>query len=84
MNLTLQEFDRTEYLLGKSRLSYLTHEDETELRGLIVKEHALAKDSSIEELIESGLILVGLYFLSCSYVATCQISQIIYKGIMTF
>jgi hypothetical protein len=64
MNLTLQEIERMEYLLGKSRLSYLTHEDETELRCLVVREQPLVKDSSIEKVIERGLILVGLYIVT--------------------
>ncbi len=53
-----------EYLLGKSRLSYLNREEESELRYLITKENPSAKDSSMDELIKLGLILVGLYFLS--------------------
>ena len=64
MNLTLQEFERMEYLLGKSRLSYLTQEDETELRCLIMKEQPLVKCSSIEELIERGLLIVGLHVVT--------------------
>ncbi|KCZ71331.1 hypothetical protein ANME2D_02058 [Candidatus Methanoperedens nitroreducens] len=64
MNLTPQEAGRMEYLLGKSRLSYLTNKEEEELRYLITKEQPSAKDSSIDELIKLGLILVGLYFLS--------------------
>lgn len=64
MNLTHQEAERMEYLLGKSRLSYLNREEESELRYLITKENPSAKDISMDELIKLGLILVGLYFLS--------------------
>ncbi len=64
MNLTSQEAGRMQYLLGKSRLSYLTKKEESELRYLISKENPLAKDSSMDELIKLGLILVGLYILS--------------------
>ncbi len=64
MNLTPQETGRMEYLLGKFRLSFLTHDEESELRYLISKEQPLAKDSSLDELIERGLILVGLHTLT--------------------
>ncbi|HLB69667.1 MAG TPA: hypothetical protein VJJ51_01340 [Candidatus Methanoperedens sp.] len=64
MNLTHQEAERMEYLLGKSRLSYLNREEESELRYLVTKENPSAKDGSMDELIKLGLILVGLYFLS--------------------
>lgn len=63
MNVTYKEAQRMEYLLGKSRLSYLNKE-ESELCSLISKENPSAKDSSIDELIKLGLILVGFYFLS--------------------
>lgn len=64
MNLTSQEAGRMEYLLGKSRFSYLTHEEEADLRYLITKEQPSAKDSSLEDLIKLGLILIGLYILA--------------------
>jgi len=64
MNLTPQDAGRMEYLLGKSRLSFLTSEEQTELRYLITKEQPSAKDSSLEDLIKLGLILVGLYILA--------------------
>ncbi len=64
MNLTPQDVERMEYLLGKSRLSYLTKKEESILRDLIVKENPSAKDNSLDELIKLGLILVGLYVLS--------------------
>ncbi len=63
MNLTPQEINRMEYLLGKFRLSSLTHHEKSELRYLISKEQPLAKNSPLDELIERGLILVGLYTL---------------------
>jgi len=64
MNLTPQETERLEYLLGKSKFSSLTRKEESELRYLITKEQPSARDSSIEELIKLGLVLVGLYFLA--------------------
>lgn len=64
MNLTPQEVERMEYLLGKSRLSYLTKKEEYVLRDLIAKENPSAKDNSLDDLIKLGLILVGLYILS--------------------
>ena len=64
MNLTPQEVGKMEYLLGKSRLSYLTKKEEYVLRDLIAKENPSAKDNSLDDLIKLGLILVGLYILS--------------------
>ena len=64
MNLTPQEVERMEYLLGKSRLYHLTNNEEYVLRDLIAKENPSAKDNSLDELIKLGLILVGLYILS--------------------
>jgi len=64
MNVTPQEIERMEYLLGKSRLSYLTKKDESVLRSLIAKENSSADDSSLDDLIKFGLIIVGLYILS--------------------
>ncbi|VVB56160.1 Uncharacterised protein [uncultured archaeon] len=64
MNLTSQEVERMEYLLGKSRLSYLTKKEESILRDLIVKENPSAKDNSLDDLIKLGLTLVGLYVLA--------------------
>ncbi len=64
MNLTPQEVERMEYLLGKSRLSYLTKKEDSVLRYLIAKENPSAKDSPMDDLIKLGLILVGLYILS--------------------
>lgn len=64
MNLTSQEVERMEYLLGKSRLNHLTNKEEYVLRDLITKENPSAKDNSLDELIKLGLILVGFYILS--------------------
>ena len=64
MNLTPQETEQMEYLLGKSKLSSLDHKEEDELRYLITKERPSAEDSSLDELITLGLILVGLYIFA--------------------
>lgn len=64
MNLTPQEYERMEYLLGKSRLSYLTKKEESILRSLIAKENSSAENSSLDDLIQLGLALVGLHILS--------------------
>ena len=64
MNLTLQETERLEYLLGKSKFSFLTKKEESNLRYLITKEQPSAENSSIDELIKLGLVIVGLYFLA--------------------
>ncbi|NMG83483.1 MAG: hypothetical protein GIS02_04670 [Methanosarcinales archaeon] len=64
MNLTPQETERLEYLLGKSKFNIPTKKEESELRYLITKEQPSAENSSIDELIKLGLVLVGLYFLA--------------------
>jgi len=64
MNLTPQETEKLEYLLGKSKFNFLTHEDKAELRYLITKEQPSAEDISLDELIKLGLILVGLYIFA--------------------
>ena len=64
MNLTPQEAEKMEYLLGKSKFSILNHNEEAELRDLIIKEQPSAEDSSLDELIKLGLILVGLYIVA--------------------
>ncbi len=64
MNLTPQETKKLEYLLGKSKFNALTKKEESELRYLITKEQPSAEDSSLDELIKLGLVLVGLYFLA--------------------
>jgi hypothetical protein len=52
------------YLLGKSKFSFLNHKEEAELRYLVTKEQPSAEDSSLDELIKLGLILVGLYIVA--------------------
>jgi len=64
MNLTPQETKRLEYLLGKSKFKKKNKKEESELRYLITKEQPSASDSSLDELIKLGLVLVGLYFLA--------------------
>ena len=64
MNLTYSETERLEYLLGKSKFSSLTKKEEYELRNLITKERPSAENSSIDDLIALGLILVGLYIFA--------------------
>ena len=64
MNLTPQEAEKLEYLLGKSKFNSITQEEKAELRYLITKEQPSAEDSSLDELINLGLILVGLYILA--------------------
>ena len=64
MNLAPQETEKLEYLLGKSKFNDLTKKEESELRYLITKEQPSAEDSSLEELIKLGLVLVGLYYLA--------------------
>lgn len=63
MSLNLQDFVRMQYLLGKARAGSLSFEEESELRNLIVHEQPSVQTSSTEELINTGLILVGLYLL---------------------
>lgn len=65
MNLTPQETERMQYLLGKSRAGLsLNPDEENELRDVISKEQPLARENSMDELIKLGLILVGLYVLA--------------------
>ena len=64
MNLTPSETKRLEHLLGKSKFSYLNKKEESELRYLITKERPSAENSSIDDLIALGLILVGLYIFA--------------------
>ncbi len=64
MNLMPHEANRMQYLLGKYRHTTLTPEEEIELRNLITKEQPYAKNSSLDDLIKLGLILVGIYILA--------------------
>ena len=63
MTLAPGEFNRMQYLLGKSKHSYLTPYEENELRGYIEREQPNAKNKSLEDLIALGLIIVGIYAL---------------------
>lgn len=63
MSLTKTEFNKMEYLLGKAKVQGLTPSEERELRMYVSKERPSAKNSSLEDLIALGLILVGIYLL---------------------
>ena len=63
MILSKKEFNRMEYLLGKHRLSVLSFQDENELRNLIVKERPSARNSVLDDLINLGLVFVGVHVL---------------------
>ncbi|MFZ3169023.1 MAG: hypothetical protein WA130_15530 [Candidatus Methanoperedens sp.] len=64
MTYTFDEFNRMQYLLGKSKHNPLTFPEQNELRTLIAKENPYAQNSSLDDLIKLGLVLVGLYILS--------------------
>ena len=64
MSLTNSEFNKLEYLLGKSRVEKLSSDEELKLRELILIEQPSAEDNSLDELIKIGLILVGIYLLA--------------------
>ncbi len=64
MTYTLDEFNRMQYLLGKSKHNPLTFPEQNELRALIARENPYAKNSSLDDLIKLGLILVGIYILA--------------------
>ncbi|NJD76193.1 MAG: hypothetical protein FIB08_03740 [Candidatus Methanoperedens sp.] len=64
MSYNIQEFQRMQYLLGKSKQYSLTFQEQDELRSLITKEQPSAQNNSIEDLIKLGLILVGVYIIS--------------------
>jgi hypothetical protein len=51
---------RKEYLLGKAKLHKLSLAEEHELRKLIEKEAPTLKDASMNELIDTGLIRIGI------------------------
>ena len=63
MPLSRTEFKKMEYLLGKSRLEGLSFQEEKELKNLIIEEQPSAQDSTLDDLITIGLILVGIYAL---------------------
>ena len=64
MNYTTGEFNRMQYLLGKSKHDTLSFQEQNELRSLITKEQPSAQDSTLDDLIKLGLILVGIYILA--------------------
>ena len=64
MSYTTVEFNRMQYLLGKSKHDTLSFQEQNELRSLITKEQPSAQDSTLDDLIKLGLILVGLYILA--------------------
>jgi hypothetical protein len=63
MTFAPYEFDRMQYLLGKSKHSPLTLPEENELRSYIAQEQPDAKNKPLEDLIALGLIIVGIYAL---------------------
>jgi hypothetical protein len=64
MSLSNYEFNKLEYLLGKSRAENLSSDEELKLRELISIEQPSAEDNSLDELIKIGLVLVGIYLLA--------------------
>ena len=64
MSYTTNEFDRMQYLLGKSKHNPLSFQEQTELRKLIAKEQPSAQDSTLDDLIKLGLIFVGIYIIA--------------------
>lgn len=64
MNYTTGEFNRMQYLLGKSKHNTLSFQEQNELRSLITKEQPSAQDSTLDDLIKLGLIFVGIYLLA--------------------
>jgi hypothetical protein len=60
-------FQKMEFLLGKSTSGMeLTIPEQNELRNFIVHQQPSAQNSSFEELVKIGLVLVGIYLLSKS------------------
>jgi len=66
MTLPIQDFNRMQYLLGKAKVLGLATFEQDELRRYITTEQPSAQNSSIDELIKLGLILVGIYLLAKS------------------
>jgi len=67
MKLSPNEFERMEYLLGKSNYSNLSSVERSELKRLILKNQPSAKNESFDELVKLGLILVGIYVLAKAF-----------------
>ena len=63
MTLAPNEFDRMQYILGKSKHSNLNPTEQNELRSIVGKEQPESQNKPIEDLIALGLIIVGLYAL---------------------
>ena len=64
MILPPQDFNKMEYLLGKAKVQGLNSIEQDELRRYIITEQPSAKNSSLDDLIKLGLILVGIYLLA--------------------
>ena len=64
MTLPLQDFNRMQYLLGKAKVQGLAPFEQDELRRYITTEQPSAQNSSLDDLIKVGLILVGIYLLA--------------------
>lgn len=67
MTYTFDEFNRMQYLLGKSKYNPLTFPEQNELRTLIAKENPYAQNTSLDDLIKLGLVLVGIYLLAKTF-----------------
>jgi len=63
MALSSQDFDRMQWLLGKSKLDKLSVSEEIELRGYIVQEFPQASGLSFANLVDFGMIYVGMTLL---------------------
>lgn len=67
MKLSSNEFERMEYLLGKSKYQTLSYSEQNELRKLITTDRPSAQNDSFDELVKLGLILVGIYILAKAF-----------------
>jgi len=57
------EFERVEYLLGKSKVQGIDALEGEELRNYIIREYPAATKFSMEEIIKLGLLMVGVRLL---------------------
>jgi hypothetical protein len=64
MTLPPNDFNRMQYLLGKAKVQGLDLFEQDELRRYITIEQPSAQNSSLDDLIKFGLILVGIYLLA--------------------
>ncbi len=64
MSYTNSEFNKMQYLLGKSKHNTLSFQEQNELRKFIAKEQPTAQNSTLDDLITLGLILVGVYIVA--------------------